>query len=78
MMPTPVRREGAAWIAERPGQTVVVEPWGMDEATLHTGERDPVQGWHLPEFGRALPAPALRLRVHANDGRDFGYQIRTG
>jgi hypothetical protein len=73
-----VRREGAAWIAERPGQTVVVEPWGMDEATLHTGERDPVQGWHLPEFGRALPAPALRLRVHANDGRDFGYQIRTG
>jgi hypothetical protein len=73
-----VRREGDAWAATRPGQTVVVEPWGADEATLHTGERAPVQGWHLPEFGVALPAPALRLRVHANDGRPFGYRIREG
>jgi len=71
-----VRREGEAWVAVRPGQTVVVEPWGMDGCTLHRGERAPPLGWHLPEFGRALPAPALRLRVEANDGREFGYRIR--
>jgi uncharacterized heparinase superfamily protein len=73
-----VRREGEAWIGQRAGQTVVVEPWGVDESALHAGEREPVQGWHLPEFGRALPAPALRLRVHANDHRAFGYRIRQG
>lgn len=73
-----VRREGDAWIGERAGQRVVVETWGFDDATLHAGEREPVQGWHLPAFGRALPAPALRLRVHANDGREFGYRIRHG
>jgi uncharacterized heparinase superfamily protein len=71
-----VRRDGDAWTATRPGQTVVVEAWGADEASLHVGDRAPVQGWHLPEFGRAVPAPALRLRVHANDGRRFGYRIR--
>jgi len=37
-----------------------------------------VQGWHFPEFGRALSAPALCLRVHANDGRAFGCRIRPG
>lgn len=73
-----VRREGDAWIAERAGQRVVVETWGGDEAALHAGEKDPVQGWHLPEFGRAIPAPALRLRVHANDGRPFGFRVRPG
>lgn len=73
-----VRREGGAWTATRAGQTVVVETWGADDVSLHVGERDPVQGWHLPEFGRALPAPALRLRVNANDGRRFGYHIREG
>jgi uncharacterized heparinase superfamily protein len=73
-----VRREGDAWMATRPGQTVVVEAWGVDDVSLHAGEREPVQGWHLPEFGRALPAPVLRLRVHANDGRRFGYRIRAG
>lgn len=71
-----VARQGDAWTATRPGQTVVVEPWGIDETALHRGERAPVQGWHLPRFGTALPAPALRLRVHANDGRAFGYRIR--
>lgn len=73
-----VRREGEAWTASRPGQTVVVETWGTDEASLHLGERAPVQGWHLPRFGTALPAAALRLRVRANDGREFGYRIRQG
>jgi hypothetical protein len=73
-----VRREGEAWTARGAGQTVVVETWGTDEATLHVGERAPVQGWHLPRFGEALPAAALRLRVRANDGREFGYRIREG
>jgi len=73
-----VRREGDGWIAERPGQAVALETWGADETTLHPGERDPVQGWHFPEFGRALSAPALCLRVHANDGRAFGCRISPG
>ena len=73
-----VRRDGEAWTATRPGQTVVVETWGIDDATLHVGERAPVQGWHLPRFGEALPAAALRLKIRANDGREFGYRIRQG
>jgi hypothetical protein len=73
-----VRREGDAWVAERPGQRVVVQAWGMDEVTLHRGERAPALGWHLPRFGTSLPAPVLRLRVRANDGREFGYRIRQG
>lgn len=74
-----IRREGSAWVARRAdGTSVVVRVHGADEVTVHAGERDPVQGWHLPAFGQALPAPVLRLRVHANDHREFGYGIAPG
>jgi hypothetical protein len=73
-----IRREGSAWVAERDGGAVVIHTWGADEVTVHAGEHDPVQGWHLPAFGQALPAPVLRFRVHANDHRELGYGIAPG
>lgn len=70
-----LHREEGAWIAAAGEARVRIEPFGADEVTAHRGEHDPVQGWHLPEFGRAVPAPALRMTVRANDGRTFGYRI---
>lgn len=71
-----LRPDGEAWIASAGETSVRIEPFGADEVTAHRGERDPEQGWHLPEFGRAVPAAALRMAVRANDGRAFGYRIR--
>ena len=48
---------------------------GVDEAVVRRGERDPVQGWFCPEFGRALPAATLVMRVAANRGAPFGYRL---
>lgn len=68
---------GGGVTARFPGVTVRVEPFGADRLDVVRGARDPVQGWHCPEFGRALPAPVLELRVERNDGGAFGYRIRA-
>lgn len=62
-------------IEATPGLRVRIEAFGADSTALHRGERDPLQGWYCPEFGRALPAPALELRIDANDGRTFGWRL---
>jgi hypothetical protein len=56
---------------------VVLEPFGVDRVRIVRGERDPVQGWHCPEFGRALPAAAIEMEIDHNDGREFGCHIHT-
>ena len=47
-------------------------------ASVHElrGEREPVQGWHCPEFGRALPAVTLEARAEAGAHPSFGYRLR--
>jgi hypothetical protein len=54
---------------------IVVEPFGADEVRVRRGERDPVQGWHCPEFGIARAAYVLELRVAANRGQPFGWRL---
>lgn len=64
-------------VADNPsGLAIRIEPFGVDEAHVRTGEREPVQGWYCPEFGYAVPAPAITSSVTANDGRRFGYRLR--
>lgn len=56
---------------------VEITPFGVDRVTLVQGERDPVQGWHCPRFGEALPAPTLEMRVDRHTGGPFGYRLQT-
>jgi uncharacterized heparinase superfamily protein len=58
------------------GLRVVIEPFGVDEVRLASGELEPAQGWYCPKFGRALAAPVIVMRVHRNRGTLFGYHIR--
>jgi hypothetical protein len=62
----PVEGGFAASIA---GQPVVIRLFGIDRVRTATGV-------HCPEFGRAIDAPVIEMEVHANDGREFGYEIR--
>lgn len=55
---------------------VVVETFGADAVVIHRGATEPAQGWYSPEFGMALAAPVIELRVERNDGRAFGYTVR--
>jgi hypothetical protein len=52
-----------------------IETFGIDETRITTGARAPVQGWYCPQFGVALPAPVIEMRVRANTGRPFGFRI---
>ena len=62
--------------ATRGEASVRIEPFGVDAVRLARGEEGPAQGWHCPRFGVALPAAAVEMTVHANDGRAFGCAIR--
>jgi hypothetical protein len=70
-----VEREGGHWRARSRGLSLRVDTFGGDVAEVRRGERHPAQGWHCPEFGRALPAAVLHLSLEANDGRAFGFRI---
>lgn len=54
---------------------VRIEARGADEVQIRRAECDPVQGWHCPQFGVAIPAPVLELRIRSNDGRAFGWSL---
>lgn len=62
--------------ATRGEVAVRIEPFGVDAVRLASGERGLAQGWHCPRFGVAVPAPAVEMDVHTNDGRAFGCAIR--
>lgn len=64
-------------VAEDPPMRIRIVASGGDDLTIHRAECDPVQGWHCPEFGLALPAIAIELRIPSNDGRAFGWRVRS-
>jgi hypothetical protein len=70
-----VEHEGDHWIAQGGDLGLRVEVFGADEVDVRRGETEPVQGWHCAEFGRALDAPTLTMRVLSNDGRSFGFRL---
>jgi hypothetical protein len=70
-----LERSGDSFIARAGSLRVRIEPRGVDSEVIRRGELQPVQGWYLPEFGRAIPATVLELTVHSNGGREFGYHI---
>jgi hypothetical protein len=72
-----VAQEGSAFVARSPRLCVAVEPFGVDGATLRMGEMEPVQGWHCPRFGRAVPAPVIETAIEKNHGAEFGFRIRV-
>jgi uncharacterized heparinase superfamily protein len=58
------------------GLRVVIEPFGVDAISVASGEHEPAQGWYCPEFGSAVAAPVVIMRVHHNHGTRFGYHIK--
>ena len=72
-----VRAAGRAVTARADRVAVRVEPFGVDDVVVRRGEWGAApQGWHCPEFGVALPAAALEMRLGAADDHEFGYRIR--
>ena len=61
--------------ADSTAVAVKIVPFGTEMWTLALGEKEPCQGWHFPEFGLALPAPAITLRVASNTGAWWGYRL---
>jgi uncharacterized heparinase superfamily protein len=66
---------GEGFLANAGSIRLRIQPHGVDAAIIRRGELQPVQGWYLPEFGRAIPAAVLELTVHDNRGLEFGYLI---
>lgn len=69
------RLDDGVIVAHAGALEVRVHPFGAHRVAIRRGEAG--QGWHAPEFGVALPAAAIEMEVEANDGRAFGYHIRT-
>ena len=72
-----VRVEDGAVVASAPDLHVRIEPFGADDVRVARGETTPMQGWHCPEFGRAVPAAVVELSVRANDERAFGVVLHA-
>jgi hypothetical protein len=70
-----VREEGKRFMASNGTLALSIEPVGVDSVSVQRGERDPVQAWYCPEFGKAIPQDVIVFRVHRNSGRSFGYRI---
>lgn len=71
-----VEEAGDVIVARAPDLEIAIRPHGADSVRIVRGARDPVQGWHFPEFGLAWPAAAIELAVDANDERTFGWTLR--
>lgn len=73
-----VERVDGGYVATAEGQRplhVRIEVFGADEVQLRGGEQDPVQGWHCPAFGVAVPAPVIEMSISADSGQSFGYTV---
>lgn len=63
------------WAISGDGVYLWLIPFGTARAGTISGQRDPDQGWYCPEFGRAIPAPALILEAEGTSQLRFGYVI---
>jgi hypothetical protein len=72
---TSIERTGDHWLARSGKVRYRIEVFGVDDSRVRRGERDPRQGWYCPEFGLALAAPVLEMRIARSDARSFGYTL---
>jgi hypothetical protein len=62
----------------RDGQRLTVAWFGMRQASVATGVREPLQGWYAPEFGLHLPAGVLVLSGSGSLPIECGYLLAPG
>jgi hypothetical protein len=72
-----VERDADGFVARAPGCTVVIEPFGFDRIDLVRGAEDPLQGWYLPEFGRAEASATLVMNAVARPMEATGYFVKV-
>lgn len=72
-----LRRQGDGYLLRAGDVRARIDVFGTDRHEVACGRDDPAQGWRCPEFGRAEAAPTVEMHIVANDGRSFGYVIRT-
>ena len=70
-----LQQDGMRVIATSGETTVAIDVFGLDTLSIQRGEMNPAQGWYCPEFGKAVPAPVLEMRLAANQGAPFGYHV---
>lgn len=52
-----------------------IQAFGSDGVSVIQGEMHPVQGWRFPDFGIALPSPAISFFYRVERGSEFGYSL---
>ncbi len=68
--------EGGGWRVDGPGGRITVRFRGVDRVELVAGERGPrPQGWHCPEFGKALVSQVFELTCTGYDGRELAVSV---
>lgn len=63
------------WEVRSGGAAVTIVPFGVDRISRKRGQHQPMQGWHCPEFGRALPADTLVMKAKPACMTVLGYAI---
>ncbi len=59
----------------RENSRLMIIPWGITSAELLKGEREPIQGWYAPEFGKDIANPVLSYRAALNAPSWLGYLL---
>jgi hypothetical protein len=70
-----VELEGPRAIAHAGERRVEIDFTGFDTLEVVKGAWEPAQGWHCPEFGRAIPSPCIVATIRAAGVTPFGYTI---
>ena len=70
-----VELEAQRAIANAGKRRVEIDFSGVDKLEVVRGASEPAQGWHCPEFGRAIPADCIVATIVTAGGTSFGYTI---
>jgi len=70
-----VEEQEGLWRVCHEDHAIFIKTFGEDSVALVRGCKDPLQGWHCPEFGTAEPAHCLILSRQAVCPLTFGYAI---
>lgn len=68
---------GHGYTATAHDLTVEIEVTGAKSVAIVRGASDPVQGWHCPQFGMAVPAPVIVAEIEADEGCEMNFLLRV-